>query len=138
MRTYGRTQDVLTGKKKWWIVTTDINGFNDSVWLTDLAQVLKLNLGESPFFANFGIPAHASVMTQVFPDFYLSRTQQQFASHFASLIITALPVEQGSADSEATGQDGAPAPRYYVNVLTNYGSRIGVRVRYNYPAEQPI
>jgi hypothetical protein len=138
MRTYGRTQDVRSGKKTWWVVTTDANGFNDSVWLTDLAQVCKLNLGESPFFANYGIPAHESVMTQIFPNFFLARTQQQFASHFASLVLTTLPVLQGTADSYASGQGGAPAPRYYFNVLTNYGSRIGVRVAPDYPSEQPI
>jgi hypothetical protein len=138
MRTYGRTQDVLSGKKTWHMVTTDVNGFNDSVYLTDLAQVIKLNLGESPFFANYGIPAHESVVTQIFPDFYLVRTQQQFAGYFASLLLMILPVEQGSADSFATGQEGAPAPRYYINVLTNYGSRIGVHVRPDYPVEQPI
>jgi hypothetical protein len=138
MRTYGRTQDVLTGKKKWWIVVTDAGGFNDSVYLTDLAQVLKLNLGESPFFANYGIPAHESVMTQIYPNFYLARTQQQFAGFFASLILTPAPIEQGSADSFQAGLGGAPAPRYYINVLTNYGSRIGVHVRPNYPTEQPI
>ena len=138
MRTYGRTQDVLTGKKTWWVITTDTNGFNDSVWLTDLAQVCKLNLGESPFFADWGIPAHPSIVTQVFPDLYMVRTQQRFAPHFASCILTPLPVEQGSADSYATGQEGAPAPRYYINVLTNYGSRIGVAVRPDYPVEQPI
>jgi hypothetical protein len=138
MRTYGRTQDVISGKKKWWVVTTDQGGYNDSVYLTDLAQVLKLNLGESPFFANYGIPAHESIMTQVFPDFYIARTQQQFAGYFASLIVTALPVQQGSADSFATQQEGASAPRYYLNVLTNYGSRIGVHVRPGYPVEQPI
>jgi hypothetical protein len=138
MRTYGRTQDVRSGKKTWWVVTTDVNGFNDSVWLTDLAQVCKLNLGESPFFANFGIPAHPSVVTQVFPDFFLARTQQQFASHFASLILTTLPVDQGTADSFASGQGGAPAPRYYFSVLTNYGSRIGVTLAPDFPTEQPI
>jgi len=138
MRTYGRTRDVLTGNKKWWVVTTDINGFNDSVYLTDLAQVIKLNLGESPFFANWGIPAHESVMTQIYPDFFLNRIQQQFSGRFASVILTPLPVDQGSADSFASGQDGGPAPRYYINVLTNYGSRIGVRVAADYPTEQPI
>lgn len=138
MRTYGRTQDVITGQKKWWVVVTDTAGFNDSVYLTDLAQVLKLNLGESPFFANYGIPAHESVMTQVFPTFFMLRTQQQFADFFASLILTPAPVDQGSADSFAAGQDGAPAPRYYINVLTNYGSRIGVHVRPDFPTEQPI
>ena len=138
MRAHGRTQDVLTGKKTWWVVTTDVNGFNDSVCLTWLAQVCKLNLGESPFFADWGIPAHPSVVTQIFPDFYMTRIQQQFAPYFASCIVTALPVDQGTADSFATGQEGAPAPRYYINVLTNYGSRIGIRVRPDYPTEQPI
>jgi hypothetical protein len=138
MRTYGRTQDVLTGKKKWWVVTTDQNGFNDAVYLTDLAQVVKLNLGESPFFADWGIPAHPSVVTQIYPDFYVIRIQQRFAPRFASCIITPLPVAQGSADSFATEQDGAPAPRYYINVLTNYGAHIGVQVRPDYPTEQPI
>ena len=138
MRTYGRTRDVLTGNKKWWVVTTDINGFNDSVYLTDLAQVIKLNLGESPFFANWGIPAHESVMTQIYPDFFLNRIQQQFSGRFASVILTPLPVDQGSADSFASGQDWGPAPRYYINVLTNYGSRIGVAVKADYPTEQPI
>jgi hypothetical protein len=138
MRTYGRTQDVLTGKKRWWVVTTDMGGYNDSVYLTDLAQVCKLNLGESPFFADWGIPAHPSVVTQVFPDLYMTRIQQRFAPRFASCILTPLPVEQGSADSFATGQEGAPAPRYYISVLTNYGSRIGVKVQRGYPAEQPI
>jgi hypothetical protein len=130
MRTYGRTQDVLTGKKKWWVVTTDVNGYNDSVWLTTLAQVCKLNLGESPFFANYGIPAHPSVVLQVHPDFYMIRTQQQFMSYFASLVI----IKQ----DDATDQDNRPAPAYLINVLTNYGSRIGVSTAPGYPMEQPI
>jgi len=138
MRTYGRTQDVLTGKKKWWIVTTDRAGYNDSVYLTDLAQVIKLNLGESPFFADWGIPAHPSVVTQIFPDFYMSRIQERFSSRFASCILNSMPIEQGSPDSFAEGLEGAPAPRYYINVLTNYGSYIGVKVAPSYPREQPI
>jgi hypothetical protein len=134
MRTYGRTRDVLTGKKKWWIITTDANGYNDSVWLTTLAQVCKLNLGESPFFANYGIPAHPSVVLQIFPDFYMVRTQQQFAPFFASLIITPTPIAQGAPDSD----DGRPVPAYNISVLTNYGSFIGVQTAPRYPMEQPI
>jgi hypothetical protein len=121
---------VLTGKKTWWQVNTDVNGFNDSVYLTALAQVLKLNLGESPFFANYGIPAHQSVVTQVFPNYYMARTQQQFAGFFASLILTILP--------DAIDDDGRPAPSYNISVLTNYGSRIGVQTRPGYPRFQPI
>lgn len=138
MRTYGRTQDVLSGAKTWWIVTTDPNGFNDSVYLTALAQVIKLNLGESPFFADWGIPAHESVITQIYPDLFMARIQQRFAPFFASLILQATPIAQGSAESYAAGLDGAPAPAYQINVLTNYGSRIGISVRPDYPSEQPI
>ena len=130
MRTYGRTQDVLSGKKKWWVVTTDMGGFNDSVMLTALAQVIKLNLGESPFFADYGIPAHESVVTQVFPDFYMARTQQQFASYFASLVLTKQP--------DAVDKDNRPAPSYLINVLTNYGARIGVFIKPDFPTQQPI
>jgi hypothetical protein len=134
MRTYGRTRDVLTGAKTWWVVTTDVNGFNDGVFLTTLAQVCKLNLGESPFFANYGIPAHPSVVTQVYPDFYMVRTQQQFAPYFASLIMTPTPIPQGDAASD----DGRPVPAYSIQVLTNYGSIIGVTTAPGYPVEQPI
>ena len=134
MRTYGRTRDVLTGAKTWWVVTTDSNGFNDSIYLTTLAQVCKLNLGESPFFANYGIPAHPSVVTQVYPDFFMVRTQQQFAPYFASLIMTPTPIRQGAADSD----DGRPVPAYNISVLTNYGSMIGVQTAPGYPQQQPI
>lgn len=137
-RVYGRTQDVLTGAKTWWTVTTDINGFNDSVNLTWLAQVCKLNLGESPFFADWGIPAHESIITQVFPDLFLTRIQQRFSDYFALCLLSIVPIEQGSPESFAAGQDGAPAPNYNINVLTNYGSRIGVQTRPGYPQEQPI
>jgi hypothetical protein len=130
MRTYGRTRDVLTGAKKWWVVVTDSNGYNDSVWVTTLAQVCKLNLGESPFFANYGIPAHPAVVTQVYPDFYMVRTQQQFVGFFASLMLT----RQLNAEDD----DNRPAPSYLINALTNYGSRIGVRTAPGYPLDQPI
>jgi hypothetical protein len=130
MRTYGRTRDTLTGAKTWRIVTTDAFGFNDSVYLTTLAQVLKLNLGESPFFANYGIPAHQSVVTQVYPDFYMMRTQQQFGQYFASLILTPVP---DSADDE-----GRPVPTYNISVLTNTGARIGLVTQPGYPPFQPI
>lgn len=138
MRVYGRTQDVRTGEKTWWTVTTDAGGFNDSVYLTALAQVVKLNLGESPFFAQYGIPAHEAVVTQIFPDYYLAFIQQQYAGYFASLLLVSQPVTQGSADSFATGQDGAPAPRYMISVLANNGARIGVTVAPDFPTEQPI
>ena len=138
MRTYGRTVDVLSGKKTWWRVNTDENGFNDSVYVTALAQVIKLNLGESPFFADWGIPAHESVVTQVYPDLFIVRIQQRFSPFFASLVLTIAPIRQGSPESFAADQDGAPAPYYIFNALTNSGSIVGVQVRPDYPQEQPI
>jgi hypothetical protein len=130
MRTYGRTRNVLTGAKTWWIVTTDINGFNDAVYLTALAQVCKLNLGESPFFGTWGIPARQSVVTQLYPNYYMLQIQQQFSGYFASLILTPI--------TDAVDQDGRPSPAYNISILTNYGSRIGVQTAPGYPEEQPI
>ena len=119
MRTYGRRLvDPLQpdGPKEWVVVTTDAQGFNDLVYVTTLAQVLKLNLGESPFWANYGIPARDSVIQQIYPDFFASRTQEQFASYFASLIISRRNIE-------LVGREG-PTPVYDVNVITHQGVRL--------------
>lgn len=105
MRTWGR-QYAEDGTYQWIQVSTDADGYNDYVYLTTLAQVLLLNLGESPFWGNYGIPAQPSVATQVFPDLYVALTQQQFAQYFASLIITKL---------------SDPEPHYSVNVVTQAG-----------------
>jgi hypothetical protein len=87
MRTWGKVYNE-DGSYTWVKVTTDANGYNDNVYLTALAQCLKLNLNESPFYANYGIPAYQTVVTQVYPDFYVAQTQTQFAPYFASLAIT--------------------------------------------------
>ena len=94
-------------------MTTDANGFNDAIYLTTLCQVLLLNLNESPFYANFGLPAVPDVLQQVQPDFYMTRTQQQFAPHFASLILTKL---------------GSDPPSYRINVVQHNGSVAVVEV----------
>jgi hypothetical protein len=51
MRVYGRVTDEL-GQKTWVQIQTDSDGNNEHVYVTALVQVLKLNLGESPFYAN--------------------------------------------------------------------------------------
>lgn len=86
MRTYGRITNE-DGSKTWVVVETDANGYNDNVYLTTLAQCLKLNLGESPIYANYGIPQYQTIVTQVLPDYYVMQTQTQFAQYFASLTI---------------------------------------------------
>jgi hypothetical protein len=117
MRVYGRVTDPLTQAKTWEVVTTDANGFNDHVHLTALAQVLQLNLNESPFFANFGIPARESVLSQVAPDFYAAFTQQQYAQFFATLLMTKRPAERL----------GSP-PTYDIQVITHVGVKLNKSV----------
>ena len=92
---------------KWVEVDTDQNGFNDAVWLTALSQVLQLNLNESPIYGNFGIPSQQSVTTQVFPDYYVMLTQQYFAQHFLSLIISKALAVEPTYNVNATANPGA-------------------------------
>ena len=78
MRTYGKTD---TGQ---WIEVIETS----YIWLATLAQTLRLNEKESPFYSNYGIPAHDSVMTQVAPTIAINRTQSQYAPYFANLSVT--------------------------------------------------
>ena len=94
MRTYGRVFPE-NGTPYWVEVSTDPSGYNDYVYLVTLCQVLLLNRGESPFYANYGIPAQQSVLTQVQPDFYMSQTAQQFSQYFAALTLTKLASSAG-------------------------------------------
>jgi len=77
MRSYGKNEQ---GQ---WVEITETS----YIWLATLAQTLRLNEGESPFYSNYGIPAHDSVMTQVAPNAAINRTQQQYAPYFASLTV---------------------------------------------------
>ena len=123
MRTYGRvpvpyppsgvenTQLLQYPNYQWVEVQTDDSGFNDYVYITALIQCFRLNLGESPFWANFGIPAKTSIIQQTQPDFYIAYIQSYFAQFFASLIITKLPQPLND-----------PTPRYNVNIVRLNGS----------------
>jgi hypothetical protein len=121
VRTYGRVysvppSDVSPGVYGWVVVETEPNGSNDYVYLTTLIQCLKLQTNESPFYANYGIPAQRSIMQQIAPDFDVMKTQAQFAPYFASLIISRRP-----------GSAGSP-PTYLVNVMLNNGTKIATEV----------
>lgn len=109
MRTYGRDAD-----GKWVEVDTDANGYDDAVWITTLAQCLKLSPEESPFFAQYGIPAVASVVQQIIPTYYVNQMQSLFTKYFSSLQITLTQVDP---------------PIYNINVITNSGSKIITEVR---------
>lgn len=111
-RTYGREPlgPEADSGYRWVEVVTDEAGLNSQVMLTTLAQNLQLVLGESPFFANAGIPSIQSVLTQVFPTLYVQRVQQQFAAEFTSLNIT--------QNAEGTpGSGGQINPTYLVTAV---------------------
>lgn len=121
MRTYGRVYsepptDFSDGVYTWVEVSTEANGSNDYVWLTTLIQCLKLQTNESPFYANYGIPSQRSIMQQIAPDFDVMKTQSQFASYFASLVISRVPGPPGGA------------PTYNVNVVLNNGTKVIMQV----------
>ena len=94
LRVSGRVGQVNGIGGTWVVVTTDANGDNSNIYLTVLCQVLKLSQNEDPFFANYGIPAQQSIISQTFPDLAAATTQTQFAPQFASLVITRV---QGSS-----------------------------------------
>lgn len=112
MRTYGR-QRQTDGTRRWVQIDTTADGFNDAVYLTTLIQCLLLNLGESPFWANYGIPARQSVLQGVPPDFAVAFIQQRFANYFASLTITKVR--------------NIP-PTYNVSVVTHVGYKLTVNI----------
>lgn len=113
MRTYGRINQVDGVGGTWVEVDTDSAGNDDDVWLTTLIQCLKLGLGESPFYSQYGIPAQQSVLQQIFPDFNVYLTQKQFSPYFASLVVAKIP---------------DPAPMYRINIITNAGVKKQVQV----------
>lgn len=132
MRTYGRvpvldpvngqqTTDPETGlpATRWVEVATSATGFNDMVYLTTLIQNFKLNLGESPFYANNGLPAKISIVQQVAPDFYVIRTQQQFVPYFANLTVARAPAPTGYPRD---------TPTYQIAVTTNDGVKLSATV----------
>lgn len=116
MRTYGRVYDEY-GNSTWTLVETDPNGHNDLVYATALVQTLKLNINESPFYASSGIPAKPSVVQQIFPDYYVAMTQQQYAPHFADLSVARVP-----------NKNGDPKPVYSVAATTKSGTTLAFEI----------
>jgi hypothetical protein len=119
MRVWGRRYNAQKTAYEWVQVNTDANGFNDAVYVTALAQVLQLNTGESPFWANYGIPAIRSITLQLFPDLAVYFIQQQYAKYFASLKIGKI---------EAVNEYNVQTPVYQVNIITQSGSIINFNV----------
>ena len=112
MRTYGRIPK--NGGLAWVEVNSNDTASDDYVWITTVIQNCKLILGESPYFANYGIPSEQAIIQQLFPDYYVTQIQQRYAQYFASLIISNVP--------------GEVNPTYLVNIITKAGSRVQVSI----------
>lgn len=80
------------------------------IWLATLAQTLRLNQGESPFYANYGVPAQQSVISQIAPTTAVNRTQAQFSQYFSTLTVIRDP--------------NATEPTYNVNATFLNGTTI--------------
>ena len=106
-RIWGRSRTNSNLPGPWVKVETLPNGDNSYVYITALIQCLKLSIGESPFWGDWGIPAKRSIVQQVAPDYYVALMQQRFAPYFASLQITRV--------------QGALQPTYDVALVTNQG-----------------
>jgi hypothetical protein len=106
MRIWGRVYSADKSSYSWVAQETDAQGNNDYVYVTNLIQVLKLSRNESPFYANYGIPAQLTLIQQIAPDLYVSQTQIQFAPFFASLTIARIVSDP---------------PTYRINITTNQG-----------------
>ena len=117
IRTYGRSY-AEDGTYTWVEVSTDANGFDDAVWLTTMAQVLQLHLGESPFFANFGIPQYRTLVTQIWPDYYVTQTQIQFLPYFVALSVK---------------NNGGPAPNYTITAIMHNGAQVQQNASAEFP-----
>ena len=118
MRAYGRTTD-LYGNKTWVVVQTDANGDSSYVYVTALIQCLLLNLAESPFWANFGIPAKSSILQQQAPDFFVQYIVSYYSQFFASLMVVKRPQ-----------QPNDPTPVYDISAVfkngVTYQTTIGI------------
>src|SRR4051812_15117975 len=117
MRTWGRLWErdnagqVIPGTTPvWGKVETSPEGFDDNVYLTAMAQEFQLNINESPFFGDRGVPAHQSVMQQIFPDWYVWKIQRLYAPKFSSLTMSRVP--------------DLTTPTYDVLVITNQGAPV--------------
>ena len=109
MRVYGRVLN-SDGDLVWQEVQTDSQGFNDYVYVTAFAQACRLNLGESPFYSNYGVPAKTSVIQQISPDYYIAMLQQQYAGYFANLTISRVP--------------NSATPTYTANITLHSGIKV--------------
>ncbi len=111
MRTYGRDKN-----GNWYQVNLDVNGFDDDIQLTTLAQCLTSLTDESPFYPLHGIPQIESVISRTHPDYFVNRLREFFAPMFTNISI----IKQVDTQTNE--------PIYNINVIKNDGSAKSVTI----------
>lgn len=81
MRVWTRVRQ-SDGTRRWQAVD------GDQANIAWLQNALLLQLGEAPFNAEWGLPIRDTLVTQVWPDYYVNLTKQRFRDTFPMLQIT--------------------------------------------------
>ncbi|GBQ07532.1 hypothetical protein [Saccharibacter floricola] len=92
------------GSRRWQAVD------GDEANIAWLQNALLLQLGEAPFSTDWGIPVSQTLVTRIWPDYYLNLTQERFRETFPMLQIT------------RQQNDSNPNPSYVIRALLNDGT----------------
>lgn len=104
-RVWGR-ETGAGGVRVWEAFETDSAGVDDYPNFIWLQQALLLNLNESPFYADWGIPVQQTLATSIYPDYYTAKTQKRFSSYFPSCSISRIPSSDVSYSVNITTKSG--------------------------------
>ncbi|KMQ89824.1 hypothetical protein RF55_10509 [Lasius niger] len=81
-RVWARTgQPDQDGKRKW------ISVSDNTAILTWLQQAVLLQLGESPFWVDWGLPVIGFLSQGIYPDLYMQKTKERFQPYFLNVNI---------------------------------------------------
>ncbi|QCE32947.1 hypothetical protein FAI41_04685 [Acetobacteraceae bacterium] len=69
------------GKRQW------ISVSNNTAILTWLQQAVLLQLGESPFWVDWGLPVIGALTQGIYPDLYIQKTKERFQPYFLNINI---------------------------------------------------
>lgn len=94
------------GTRKWIEVT------GNQAIIAWLQNVLLLQLGEEPFYADWGIPVTQTLANRYWPDYYLNLIQQRFADQVSFIKIT----------PERSDNDPGTEPLYSISIIFNDGT----------------
>ena len=86
MRVWGR-ETQSDGTRKWVAYGDNYDGGTDLAYFIWLQQALLLHVGESPFNTSWGGWSLSGLARAVYPDIYMTQTQQRMAPYFSSLSI---------------------------------------------------